>query len=457
MNLDRESRTGAGSISAESGNPAAKRASSDTATKISCTGAMAELVRGFRWAETPLGPITVWPELLVDSVNLMLCNQFPSAIFWGPQLIQIYNDSYVPVIEQKHPRALGQSAPECWKESWHIAGPEIEAAFLRGESVYRRNVLIPVIREDALQDVYWTYSCSPIYSDAGAIEGVLTVCHDVTAEVRATRERDALCEQLNQLLATTRDAAASIETVKRTEAALRESEKLASVGRMAASIAHEINNPLEAVTNLLYLALQTPDPPQHREYLELAQRELRRVSTITSQTLRFYRQSTDPRAVACSELIEDTLAIHQARISKSRVKVEQRMRDAAPLTCFDGEIRQVLNNLIGNAADAMHETGGRLLIRSREATSWRSGRRGILLTIADTGSGISRENLPRIFEPYFSTKGVAGTGLGLWVSREIVDRHKGILRVRSSQHPGRSGTVFTLFLPFNGISRKAAA
>ena len=450
--MNQDSHTTACSVSAKASNSAAKRT-----PKISCTGAMADLVRGYNWAETPLGPMTDWPKLLVDSVNLMLCNQFPSAIFWGPRLIQIYNDAYVSVIEEKHPRALGQSAPECWQESWHIVGPEIEAALIRGESVYRKNVLIPVIREGALQDVYWTYSCSPIYSDIGVVEGVLTVCHDVTAEVLATRERDALCEQLKQVLASTRDAAVNVETMKRTEAALRETEKLASVGRLAASIAHEINNPLEAVTNLLYLALQTPDIAQHREYLELAQRELRRVSRITSQTLRFYRQSTESRAVFCSELIEDTLAIHQARIFRSNVQVEQRMRDIPSLTCFDGEIRQVLNNLIGNAADAMHETGGRLLIRSREGTSWRTGRRGILLTIADTGTGISPQNLPRIFEPYFTTKGSAGTGLGLWVSHEIVERHQGILHVRSSQRLGRSGTIFTLFLPFDGIARRAAA
>ena len=418
---------------------------------------MADLVRGHNWADTPLGPISAWPELLVDSVNLLLCNQFPSVIFWGPRLIQIYNDAYVSVIEEKHPGALGQPAAECWQESWHIAGPEIEAAYLRGETTYRRTVLIPVIRGGALQDVWWTYSCSPIYSDSGSIEGVLSVCQDVTGEVLATRERDALCEQLNQILTAAPDAATPLEAIKRTEAALRESERLASVGRLAASIAHEINNPLEAVTNLLYLALQTGDMGQIREYLELAQRELRRVSAITSQTLRFYRQSSQPKTVSCDELIGSALAIHQGRIANSQLQVDQRMRATEDLTCFDGEIRQVLNNLIGNAVDAMHESVGRLCIRSRIGTGWSSGRRGVVITIADTGSGISRENLPRIFEPYFTTKGVAGTGLGLWVSHEIVERHQGRLRVRSSQHPGRTGTIFMLFLPFDGISRKAAA
>ena len=417
---------------------------------------MGDLIRSHNWSETPLGSISEWPDLLVHSANLVLCNQFPSAIFWGRELIQVYNDSFVSVIDAKHPRALGQPGPECWSESWHIIGTEIEAA-LGGESVYRKNVLVPVIREGALRDVYWTYSCSPVYSVSGTIEGVLTVCHDVTEEIRATRERDALIEQLNQSLATTRDAMVRLEGMKHTEAALRESEKLASVGRLAASIAHEINNPLEAVTNLLYLALQTSEPGQVREYLDLAQRELRRVSAITSQTLRFYRQSSESSPVSIGELVDSVLTIHQGRILNSRVRVEQRMRVGEALNCVDGETRQVLNNLIGNAIDAMHESGGRLLIRSRAATSWRAGRRGILLTIADTGRGISSENLPRIFEPYFSTKGAGGTGLGLWLSRQIVERHHGILRARSSQRQGRNGTIFTLFLPYNGLIREAAA
>jgi len=117
------------------------------------------------------------------------------------------------------------------------------------------------------------------------------------------------------------------------------------------------------------------------------------------------------------------------------------------VACYEGEIRQVLNNLVSNAIDAMPPSGGRLLFRSREATDWKTGREGMLITIADTGSGISREHRERIFEPFFTTKGFSGTGLGLWVSRDIVERHRGKLRMRSSQNPTHHGTVFTVFLP----------
>ncbi len=137
----------------------------------------------------------------------------------------------------------------------------------------------------------------------------------------------------------------------------------------------------------------------------------------------------------------------------SQVKVELRKRALKPVRCFEGEIRQVVNNLIGNAIDAMHPTGGRLLIRSREATNWLTGGQGLMLTFADTGGGISPQVLKKIFDPFFTTKEMNGTGLGLWVSQEIVTRHHGALRVRSRQREGCRGTVFTLFLPFDAVSR----
>ena len=234
---------------------------------------------------------------------------------------------------------------------------------------------------------------------------------------------------------------------KHAEQVILQSEKLNAVGRLASSIAHEINNPLEAVTNLLYLAQESAVSPVAQQYLTTAEVELRRVSAIANQTLRFHRQSTNQRPVAIEELINDTLPIYHGRLLNSRVTLERRDRSSRPVTCFDGEIRQVLNNLIANAIDAMNATGGRLSIRSREGVDWRTGRRGVVLTVADTGAGMSAYTLSRLFEPFFTTKGIRGTGLGLWISKEIVDRHRGVLKVRSSQSKSAHGTVFSLFLP----------
>jgi signal transduction histidine kinase len=241
--------------------------------------------------------------------------------------------------------------------------------------------------------------------------------------------------------------ARDITELKRAEAALLQSEKLAAVGRLAASIAHEINNPLEAVTNLIYLARKDAGSDEVRDYLEMAERELRRVAVITNQTLRFHKQATRPRLVSCEELVESVLSIYHGRVTNAQVRIEQRSRGDAAVTCFDGEIRQVLNNLVGNAIDAMPPQGGRLLLRSRRGTEWSTGRRGIVLTVADSGGGMSGTVIKRAFEPFFTTKGESGTGLGLWVSQEIIARHEGRLRVRSSQREGRKGTVFTVFLP----------
>ncbi len=243
---------------------------------------------------------------------------------------------------------------------------------------------------------------------------------------------------------------------KLTANALIQNEKLAAVGRLAASIAHEINNPLESVTNLLYLSRMSEEVRDIQEYLQVAERELRRVSLITNQTLRFHRQSTKPALASCEELLGDTLSIYQGRLLNSQITVQERKRATQPLLCLGSEVRQVLSNLIGNAIDAM-PGGGRLLARSREATHPETGAKGIAITIADTGTGMSASTQGRIFDAFYTTKGIGGSGLGLWISKEIVDRHGGVMRLRSSQRAGSHGTVFALFLPFDGVLRTGEA
>ncbi len=241
--------------------------------------------------------------------------------------------------------------------------------------------------------------------------------------------------------------------LKAVQRALVQNEKLAAVGRLAGSIAHEINNPLEAITNLLYLARHSRTLSEAQGFLDTADGELRRVAAITSQTLRFHRQATDPQLMTCVDLIGAALSLNEGRLGNLNVAVLKRKRAHQPVICFEGEIRQVLNNIMGNAIDAMSPGGGRLFLRSREGKHWRTGRSGLWITVGDTGSGMSPEALRRAFEPFFTTKGMHGTGLGLWISNEIVQRHGGCLLVRSSQRPGQSGTVFSLFLPFNAVRR----
>ena len=236
------------------------------------------------------------------------------------------------------------------------------------------------------------------------------------------------------------------------EEALRESEKLATAGRLAASIAHEINNPLEAITNLIYLARRSENMEEAESHLSLADAELRRVALLTSQSLRFYKQSSAPTAVRPCDLLDVILDVYARRMSSMHIVVDKRERTCDAIVCFESELRQVLSNLVRNAMDAMREGGGRLSARTREAVDWATGDRGVMFTIADTGTGMSRAVQSRIFDAFYSTKGNSGTGLGLWVSREIVKRHRGRIRVRSCDQPGKSWTIFQLFLPYQGVA-----
>ncbi len=240
-----------------------------------------------------------------------------------------------------------------------------------------------------------------------------------------------------------------ITNQKRSEAALIQSEKLAAVGRLASSISHEINNPLEAITNLLYLVAMDEELPEPLKlYVHMAQSELSRVSQIATQTLRFHRQAVRATEVTAEELVGAVLRLYTGRLANSNIRVDARYNTQARILCFENDIRQVLNNLIANAIDAMR-SGGWLIVRAHSACSRGAiqMRAGIRITIADTGHGMSPQVLERIFEPFYTTKDLQGTGLGLWISKDIVDRHQGRLAVRSSENPVHHGTIFSLFLP----------
>lgn len=312
------------------------------------------------------------------------------------------------------------------KEHW------IQYVFEHGETVYDREITGEMPGLPGVQRV-WLDTFYPVRTSEGVVQWVGVIVTEIT-------ER------------------------RKSEEALRRSEKLAAAGRLAASIAHEINNPLESVTNLLYLLSMAKDMPEEAQnYVDMAQQELARVSEITQQTLRFYRQSSSALETRIEDVMRSVLVLHQGKLHAAQIDVERRMDPGVTLFAYTGELRQLFANLVGNAIDAMSH-GGRLHLRVRHG--WRQGEPGVWVVVADTGTGIPPAVRPRIFEPFFTTKDATGTGLGLWVSAEIVQKHRGTIQVRSRATPSRppnqialvpkerpTGTVFRIFFPYSGVQR----
>jgi len=233
------------------------------------------------------------------------------------------------------------------------------------------------------------------------------------------------------------------------EEALRRSEKLAAVGQLASSIAHEINNPLEAVINLLYLVRTAASVDDMRAYATLAEQEIARVSDITLQTLRFHRHQTAAAPVDLRETIPAVLRLYASRFISRKVEVELRLRETPAAMLLEGDLRQVLNNLIRNAYDAMPR-GGKLHVRLGPARCPISRLPGARITVADTGTGFLPKMRQHLFEPFHTSKEITGTGLGLWISKGIVDKHGGRIKMKSrlQEHsPEFHGTLFSLWLP----------
>jgi PAS domain S-box-containing protein len=302
-----------------------------------------------------------------------------------------------------------------------LAPPERRDELERNQKILDRGGHVPSYRTERMRKdgtrCPVLLSVSSLRNGRGKIVGASAIARDITAE-------------------------------KQSEEAIRRSEKLATTGRLAASIAHEINNPLEALANLLYLARH--DPNHAGDYLTLAEQEVGRVAKLAQQTLGFVRDNSSPASMDPAAIMDEILQLYSRKLASRQIHVTRRYRSTGPISGFSGELRQLLANLVMNAMDAMTD-GGSLQVRVAAGRDWPSGRAGVRITVADTGSGIPRDRLRQIFEPFYTTKKDTGTGLGLWVSRGIVQKHGGSIRVRS-RADGRTtarttGTVFSIFLP----------
>jgi signal transduction histidine kinase len=238
---------------------------------------------------------------------------------------------------------------------------------------------------------------------------------------------------------------------RKQQAQLVVTEKLAATGRLAATIAHEINNPLESVLNLLYLARISPAATEEqREYLLTAEKELTRVSNIARHTLGFYRDTSVPVDTDIAKLLDEVLVVYQSRLQASGICLTREYADVPPLHALRGELHQVFSNLVSNAIDAMRG-GGELRLQVQPRV--RDRQPGIEVRVQDTGPGIPAENRAQLFEPFFTTKTSVGTGLGLWVVKQFVDNHGGTVTVQSSTGAQDHGTCFAVFIPLSAAPR----
>ena len=246
--------------------------------------------------------------------------------------------------------------------------------------------------------------------------------------------------------------ARDISDRKKMEKLLIQAEKLAATGRMAAAIAHEINNPLASVMNLVFLARQDGvTRSEIQSYLATAETELERVSHIARQTLGYYRDTGAPTEVYLHDLMENVLSIYRNKLLGYGVVVESKFHDLRKISVRAGEIVQVFSNVVLNSIDAMPR-GGKLSISISQTMKLDGD--GIQVIVADTGSGIKGEDLAQVFEPFFTTKKNLGTGIGLWIAKQLVERHRGQISLSSSTDAEHSGTVVTIYLPFEGSARR---
>jgi PAS domain S-box-containing protein len=257
-------------------------------------------------------------------------------------------------------------------------------------------------------------SISPIRDASGTIVGASKILRDVSAK-------------------------------KRTEASLLQAEKIAAAGRMAATIAHEVNNPLEAVTNLLYLAKSNAEDPQEvRTFLSAAEGEVARVSHIAKQTLGFYRETDAPSVASLSELATHAIRVYAPKCKDGGIRIQEDLNSTRQVVLRKGEIMQVISNLIANAIYAM-PSGGTLRVSVQDSDSPNDA--GVVLSVTDNGVGIPAEQLPKIFDAFFTTRSTIGTGIGLFVAKQFVEGHGGKIYVESSTDPVSHGTKMSIFLP----------
>ena len=334
-------------------------------------------------------------------------------------IVTSWNQAAENIFGYRAEEMVGRSILQVIPPELHHQEPKFLARIAAGEGIEHFETVR--LRKDG-ERLNVSLTISPVRNQAGNIIGAAKIVRNITEQ-------------------------------KRLEEKLRTTEKLAAVGRLAAAIAHEINNPLAAVTNLLYLATQQPDLPDTlKTYLHSADNELKRVSHIARQTLGFYRDDSRAVEFGVAKAVEDVLVIYENRLKSKALHVEKRIRRGLLVCMPQGEFKQILSNLLANAIDASTERG-RILIHARASRHLQGRNEGIRVTMADGGVGVSPENKHKLFTPFFTTNRETGAGLGLWVTKDLIEKRGGSIRFRS-QTQRKPGTVMSFFIPVQPVTSR---
>jgi PAS domain S-box-containing protein len=331
-------------------------------------------------------------------------------------LIQMMNPVACELTGWTQAEAAGRSLDDIFRIVNEHTGEPLEtpvAKVKRLRTVVALDNNTALLRKDGTR-ILIADSGAPIRDQTGEIAGIVLVFRDITIE-------------------------------RRTQETLLANEKLAVAGRLAATIAHEIHNPLDAVSNLLYLLRTGSSEEESRQFIDMAESELARVTQISRAMLGLYRESRAPVPVDLKEILEDILILMEHRFHELNVTTQTSLPEDVIVDAFPAELRQVFTNLIANAAEAS-SPGGTISISADKLSTAQRQTAGASVVIADNGPGISKEILERLFQPFFTTKGEQGTGLGLWVSRGIITKHGGSIEIASDTDAASHGTVVTVFL-----------
>jgi signal transduction histidine kinase len=377
-------------------------------------GEAGALIRAQDWSLTPVGPPEHWPASLTAQVRAMLHMRQPMSIFWGREMVNLYNDGFLPILGEKHPSAMGQAAREVWKDAWPVVGAQLERV-LQGENVYFEETLVPIVRQGRLQDAWWNYSYSPLFDDSGAPAVVLVICTEVTNEVLQRRQLEVANHAKDHFLA---------------------------------MLGHELRNPLAPITTALQLMKHRADGAMARER-DVIERQVSHMSRLVDDLLDVSRITSgkvrlDKRPISLATALSRAIEMAEPLIEEHGHHLEVRAPQAQLWVEADAmRLSQVVANLLTNAA-RYTPSNGRIALEARGETG------EAVIEVTDNGIGIGPELLPHVFDlfvqgkrPLDRTEG--GLGLGLALVKNLVSMHGGSVSVRSE---GKDrGSCFSVRLP----------